>query len=340
MKMIAKHTVSNSLIVLEQGRRARSVDIDIARERIDSGAWGTCDGNKLRIGNQRIEKISSYLNKRSFLVTLVVFIFLILNSSFSILTMPSYSQTYKGMLVSHVTLLAGNIQQGKGFTLGIKMDLEPGWHAYWKNPGDAGLPMTAEVTDGHGYTSGELRYPTPHKYKTGDEVLFGYDSEVVFLLPIKAPPSANTSPHFKVKLTWLACKEVCLPGEATLEFIADSLSSLQRKENQKFLDRWTARLPQPGEGFNLDKVGTTVTEENGKFSVFIKFLEMAPGTITDFFPDVIEGFVTDNTHIIIGETGITLSLTPESKDSKLPAIKGLILIGTSGYEVNIPVTKQ
>ncbi len=251
--------------------------------------------------------------------------------------MPLFSQTYKGKPVSHVSLIAGNILSGKGFTLGIKMDLEPQWHAYWKNPGDAGLPMTAKITDGHGYTSGELRYPTPHKYKTGDEVLFGYDSEVVFLLPIKVSPGAGSQPQFKVKLTWLACKEVCLPGEATLEFRSDTISPPQRKENQRLLDRWTARLPQPGEGFNLDKVGTTVTEVNGKLSVFMKFLEMAPGTITDFFPDVIEGFVADHANIVIGETGITLSLTPESKASKLSEIKGLILIGTSGYEVNIPV---
>ena len=253
--------------------------------------------------------------------------------------MPLFSQTYKGKPVSHVSLIAGNILSGKGFTLGIKMDLEPQWHTYWKNPGDAGLPMTAEVVDGHGYTAGELRYPTPHKYKTGDEVLYGYDSEVVFLLPIKVP-AGIASAHFKVKLSWLACKEVCLPGNAILEFNADSVSALQRKENQKLLDRWTARLPQPGEGFNLDKIGTTVTEEKGKLSLFMKFLEMAPGTITDFFPEVIDGFVTDYTNIAIGETGITLTLTPESKDSKLSGINGLVLIGTSGYEVYIPVQKQ
>ena len=288
----------------------------------------------------RMKKILPYRNKRFLLIPFFVFIFSLLNSQFSILIMPSYSQTYKGKPVSHVSLLAGNLAQGKGFTLGIKMDLEPGWHAYWKNPGDAGLPMTAEITDGHGYTSGELRYATPHKYKTGDEILYGYDSEVVFLLPVKAPPGGNTSPHFKVKLSWLACKEVCLPGEATLEFSADSLSITQQKENQKLLDRWTAKLPQPGEGFNLDKIGTTITEDRGKLSVFMKFLEMAPGTITDFFPEVIEGFVTDYTHILISDVGITMTLTPETKDAKLAAIKGLILIGTSGYEVNIPIAKQ
>lgn len=268
------------------------------------------------------------------------FRFLIASLFIHIVALPSYTQIYQGKPVSHVSLLCGNILPGKGFTLGIKMDLEPDWHAYWKNPGDAGLPMTAQLIGGTGYSAGELMYPTPHKYLSAEAALYGYDSEVVFLLPIKAPRGTMASPQFKIKLNWLSCKEVCLPGEAAINFNADSVSVTERKENQKLLDRWTARLPQPGSGFNLDKVGTTVTEKNGKLSVFIKFLEMAPGTITDFFPDVIDGYVTDYTNITIGDAGITLTLTPETKDSKLSSIKGLVIIGTSGYEVNFPVGKQ
>ncbi|MDP4220834.1 MAG: protein-disulfide reductase DsbD family protein [Bacteroidota bacterium] len=255
-------------------------------------------------------------------------------------SMPAISQTYKGKPISHVSLVSGNITPGKGFTLGIKLDLEPEWHAYWKNPGDAGLPMTVELIDANGYSAGELRFPTPHKYVTGDAVLYGYDSEVVYLLPIKAPSGSKASAKFKVKLTWLACKEVCLPGEATLPFNADSVSVTERKDNQRILDRWTAKLPQPGAGFNLEKVRTLVTEKDEKISLFIKFLEMAPGTITDFFPDAIDGFLVDYTTIVIGESGITMTLTPETKDSKLTMVKGLVLLGTSGYEVNFPVSKQ
>ncbi len=257
-----------------------------------------------------------------------------------LVAMSSSAQIYKGKPVSHISLVCGNIQPGKGFTLGIRLQLEPEWHAYWKNPGDAGLPMTAELVEANGYTSGDLRFPTPHKYLSAGEALYGYDSEVVFLLPIKAPVGAKSAPQFKVKLTWLACKEVCLPGEATLVFIADSANANDRKENQRILDRWTARLPQPGSGFNLDKVGTTVTRTAGKLEVFIKFLEMAPGTITDFFPEVIDGYTVDYTNIIISDAGITMTLTPESKDSTLTAIKGLVIISPTGYEVNFPVAEQ
>ena len=254
-----------------------------------------------------------------------------------IFAMPTNAQTYKGKQVTHPSLICGNTTPGKSFTLGIRMKLEPEWHTYWENPGDAGLPMTAELMDANGFTCGALRFATPHKYVTSDAVLYGYDSDVVFLLPIKPPVGEKKTPQFKVKLTWLACKEVCLPGSATLELNADSVSDTECKENQRLLDRWTAKLPQPGSGFNLEKVGTTVTEKDGKILVFVKFLEMAPGTITDFFPKVIDGFVTDYVNIVIGETGITLNLTAESKDSKLKVINGLALIGLNGYEVSFPI---
>jgi thiol:disulfide interchange protein DsbD len=244
-----------------------------------------------------------------------------------------YSQDYKGQQITHVSILGGNIQPGKGFTLGLKMQLEPGWHAYWKNPGDAGLPFSAELLNAHGYKAGELKFPTPHKYVIGGDVLYGYDSEVVFLLPIKAPASAEL-PQFTVRMNWLACREICLPGEVSLRFMGDSISMNDRKENQKIIDRWTARLPQPGIGFNFEKAGIVTTEKDGKLSVFIKFIEMAPGTVTDFFPEAINGYVTDYSAIVIGPDGITLSLTPETKDSKLTEIKGIAVIGTSGYEVN------
>jgi DsbC/DsbD-like thiol-disulfide interchange protein len=270
--------------------------------------------------------------------SVVLFSFIsILGTQLSILAMPSYSQMYHGQPVTHVSLVAGNMLPGKGFTLGIRMQLEPGWHTYWKNPGDAGFPINAELTGANGFTAGELQFPTPHKTVSGGEVLYAYDSEVVFLLPIKPPKDMKSPAQFKVKLNWLACKEVCIPGDTSIPFIADSVSMNDRKSNQRILDHWTAKLPQPGIGFNLNKAGVVVTKKEDKLSVFIKFLEMAPGTVVDFFPEVIDGFVNYYSDIVVGDDGITLTLTPGTKEARLTEIKGIAVIGTTGYEVSFPV---
>src|ERR1043165_6654702 len=59
----------------------------------------------------------------------------------SFISMTAEAQIFKGIQVVFPTLVAGNVQPGKAFTLGIRLKIEPGWHTYWKNPGDAGLPM-------------------------------------------------------------------------------------------------------------------------------------------------------------------------------------------------------
>ncbi len=251
-----------------------------------------------------------------------------------------YAQVYKGVSIVHASLLTGTMPGAKPFTLGIRLKMEPGWHTYWKNPGDAGLPLSVEAVEPKGITLGELRFPTPHKLSTGDVATYGYEDEVIYLLPVK-PSDAASAKHFKLKLSWLVCKEVCLPGEATLEFNADSLQSDQLKENQHQLDRWTARLPQPGAGFNLDKAGATYSvEKNGKLKVTMKFFEVAPGTVTDFFPEEIPDFVIDYSSINVTPDVVSMIVEPSTPTATLKTISGLAMIGTSGYEVSVPASKQ
>jgi DsbC/DsbD-like thiol-disulfide interchange protein len=255
-------------------------------------------------------------------------------------SMTAEAQIYKGIQVVFPSLVAGNVQPGKAFTLGIRLKIEPGWHTYWKNPGDAGLPMEATVLDAPNLSVGELRFPTPKKLSSADVATYGYEEEVVYLLSIK-PKTPDAAKHFKIKLSWLVCKEVCLPGETVLEFNLDSIKSSDMKENQHLLDRWTARLPQPGAGFNLDKSGATYhIEKNGKLQVFMKFFDVAPGTITDFFPEEIKDFVIDYSKITVSPDGISMVLEPSVATATLTHISGLAIIGSSGYEVDLVASKE
>ena len=47
--------------------------------------------------------------------------------------------------------------------LAILMHTTPGWHGYWLNPGDAGLPMSVEWRLPPGWSVGPMRYPVPVK---------------------------------------------------------------------------------------------------------------------------------------------------------------------------------
>ncbi|MGE5600817.1 MAG: protein-disulfide reductase DsbD domain-containing protein, partial [Pseudomonadota bacterium] len=55
----------------------------------------------------------------------------------------------------------GPAQPGGEVELAIEMRTQPGWHGYWLNPGDAGLPMSVKWELPPGYSVGPLRYPVP-----------------------------------------------------------------------------------------------------------------------------------------------------------------------------------
>lgn len=133
-----------------------------------------------------------------------------------------------------------SIQPGGQTHIGVRFDLEPGWHIYAKQPGDAGLPTTIawSVPDSlaHWVTFGPLRYPIPKRFiDPGNIRTFGYSDPVVLaselelsstlkpgqIIPQRAsvgPPSVmGDSILVKAKASWLACNEICIPGSADLQ---------------------------------------------------------------------------------------------------------------------------
>jgi len=56
-------------------------------------------------------------------------------------------------------LAEGPAAPGGEVELAIHMRPAPGWHGYWLNPGDAGLPMDVQWQLPPGFSAGPLRYP-------------------------------------------------------------------------------------------------------------------------------------------------------------------------------------
>src|ERR1035437_8041914 len=101
---------------------------------------------------------------------------------------------------------------------GIYFKLEPGWHIYWKNPGDAGEPPHIQWTLPAGLTAGPMQFPAPKRLPLGPLMDFGYDDEVSFPLKLHVANSVKTGPvTLHAKVDWLVCQDRCIPGKAELE---------------------------------------------------------------------------------------------------------------------------
>ncbi len=118
---------------------------------------------------------------------------------------------------AEVTLLseAQAIAPGTPFRIGLRQVLAPGWHTYWRNPGDAGQPTEIALTLPEGASAGEIAWPAPRRFAFGPLVNFGYEGEV--LLPVTVTPPDTLAPGsvftIEAEASWLVCAEVCIPEE-------------------------------------------------------------------------------------------------------------------------------
>lgn len=137
---------------------------------------------------------------------------------------------------------------GAPLTVALRLKLAPGWHTYWRNPGDSGLPTTLAWTLPPGVAAGAIEWPAPRALPAGPLLNYGYEGEVLHLVAITASPArtALVPATLKARADWLVCKETCIPEGADLGLtlpVATSATPDPRWHGPIAATR--AALPQP-----------------------------------------------------------------------------------------------
>ncbi|HEU0195765.1 MAG TPA: protein-disulfide reductase DsbD domain-containing protein [Nevskiaceae bacterium] len=118
------------------------------------------------------------------------------------------------------TLIAQDQGLVPGQTNWVALELKPqkGWHSYWRNPGEAGLPTRVEWTLPKGVTAGAIRWPAPARLETTGFVDYGYDRPTALMVPLQVAANLPTGrpTTLTAHASWLVCKDICIPGDATL----------------------------------------------------------------------------------------------------------------------------
>lgn len=116
-----------------------------------------------------------------------------------------------------VTLVSDRdaVAPGAALQLGLRFRMAPGWHIYWKNPGDAGLAPELEWTLPQGVEAGPIAWPTPARNAEPPLMTYGYSGEV--LLPMAVTGAGAGPLDVKLHASWLVCDKICVPEEADFE---------------------------------------------------------------------------------------------------------------------------
>jgi thiol:disulfide interchange protein DsbD len=184
--------------------------------------------------------------------------------------------------------------------VGLYFKLEPGWHIYWKNSGDAGFPPRVKWTLPEGITAGQMQFPAPKRLPLGPLMDFGYENEVIFPLKLYVAQSVKGGPvTLHAKVDWLVCQASCIPGKADLELqrtVWGGMFEIPYLPNtpldMRFLQRTSKSLPEipnpfPAgfkSGFQLTPEGFRLTVETGKRETEAVFFPSDPGILDNPAP--------------------------------------------------------
>jgi len=69
------------------------------------------------------------------------------------------SSNVEAELVSEVTSIA----PGQSFWIALRQQIRPGWHTYWRNPGDSGAPTSLKWDLPEGFSASSIHWPYPER---------------------------------------------------------------------------------------------------------------------------------------------------------------------------------
>jgi len=134
---------------------------------------------------------------------------------------------------------------GKTLTVAIRERMEPGWHTYWANPGDSGEPTSIEWSLPGGLKAGPILWPLPHIIPVGPLVEYGYDDEVLLLTEIQVPADAAGSIKLAAKVSYLVCKDICVPEDSHVELTLPVANDAAPSGFAAEIEKAKAALPKP-----------------------------------------------------------------------------------------------
>lgn len=129
---------------------------------------------------------------------------------------------------------------------GILVSLENGWHIYWKNSGDSGMPTSFEFELPSDFKLQEIKWPIPKIFEFEGYASYGYEDKVLFPFQIIIPRTKSyQSLEISVKIKSLICKDVCKPFNTEIRKVFDLNSAFSPSTEIKELFRNTlSQLPQ------------------------------------------------------------------------------------------------
>jgi DsbC/DsbD-like thiol-disulfide interchange protein len=228
------------------------------------------------------------------------------------------------------------LEDGGGVEVAVRLTPKDGWHTYWRNSGDSGQATRLSWKLPDGWIAGPIEWPVPSRIPLPRVVDYGYPGPASLVADLRSPRSVSDGERLpiSVKVKWLECREICVPGGA--ELTADLTARLHSEAIGRARSRLPGRLGEgPWAGWKASAV------RNGN-KIELRLSPAPAQASAAFFPydnETIENAAKQSSKLS-GDT-LVLELEPSSvpESDRGKTLSGVVALkpSNSAVEISAPI---
>lgn len=226
------------------------------------------------------------------------------------------------------------VAPGSTTVVAVRQKIAPGWHTYWRNPGDSGGATSLVWTLPDGVTADPILWPLPSRQRLMSLMNYGYSGAVLLPVPIHVPASAR--PGEVLTLTtdvlFLVCSDqMCVPEPLTLSLalpVREGAAPLAKPWGAD-IERLVETAPRPA------GIEARVTADAGKLTLTATGGPLAGADINEVYFYPFDGGRIDHAAVQpgrLGPNGLTLTLTPGREAASSP-LSGVLATDKGAWEI-------
>lgn len=216
----------------------------------------------------------------------------------------AHSADAAGTTKAQLLLSAESVRPGDTVIAGVELKMAPGWHTYWKNPGESGMATKIQWELPRGISAEPIQWPIPEKLTVSGLTTYVYHDSVLLLIPlhISANASAGTK-KLKANVSWLECEDACLPGSAVIETSLNVGSEFRPSRHAELIASWQKQLPSTQHKLTTQAHWDTPTVDD-KRPLIIEWEDNERPGLADFYPFGSDDYeVAGTTEVLTKEDG-------------------------------------
>lgn len=97
----------------------------------------------------------------------------------------------------------------------LRLEMAPGWHTYWRNPGDSGIAPRFDWSNSQNVANIRVLWPRPEPFTQGGMTSYGYEDTVILPLEI-TPQDASRPMALMGDISIGVCESTCVPADLSV----------------------------------------------------------------------------------------------------------------------------